>query len=91
VLFVPETNAINDVNPSAKVVVLFPNPAENRLHVKVDNGNGIVYRILDIVGKQIISGTLNRNGEINVSSLDCGVYLFQLENAKTLRFVISRK
>lgn len=66
-------------------LTLYPNPAFNTLNV-----SGITqkenYTITDFSGKQISSGTLVPNQEINISKLIPGNYLLKLDD-KTIKFI----
>jgi hypothetical protein len=61
---------------------LFPNPASTELTIKTDYSlQGKKYRILDIAGRTIVSSSLEGT-TINVSALDKGMYILQVENSK---------
>ncbi len=60
-------------------VVLFPNPASDRLLIK--NADGCSAEILDMTGKRLYLQQLSGEDTIDISGLDCGVYLIRLTNA----------
>ncbi len=64
---------------------VFPNPAENKINVKVDATLlGLVYKVYDTTGKSVLSGKINsENTIIELSDLSAGIYLFSVgENMK---------
>jgi bacillolysin len=64
--------------------VLYPNPVENMLNVSVIDNRTATYRIYNIVGQEVKSGTLNQK-EISVANLGAGLYIFEVNDGeKTL-------
>ena len=64
---------------------VFPNPAENKINVKVDvTLLGSAYKVYDSIGKSVLSGKINsENTIIELSDLSAGIYLFSVgENMK---------
>jgi len=62
---------------------LFPNPisSDNILTVRIKNNKGFAYKIYTSNGRLILQGSsINKQKEINVSSLEKGVYLLQVSN-----------
>lgn len=68
-----------------KEISIFPNPAINTLGI---SGQTIKenYTINDFSGKQIVSGTVLPNQEINISKLISGNYILKLGN-KIIKFI----
>ncbi|HET6991368.1 MAG TPA: PKD domain-containing protein [Bacteroidia bacterium] len=61
---------------------LFPNPASTVLTIRTEyNLQNRKYHILDIAGRTIIANTIDGN-KIDVSSLDKGMYILQIEDSK---------
>ncbi|CAN5383201.1 hypothetical protein BH09BAC5_BH09BAC5_18100 [soil metagenome] len=61
---------------------LYPNPAQHEINIKSDYTlTGNVYRVLDISGRTAVSGKLDGT-TIDVSTLDKGMYILQIENNK---------
>jgi len=68
-------NAINDSYES-RAIQLYPNPAQNLLHVETAQHNG-VYQIYDMTGKEVMNGKASSsNFIIDISSLSKGVFFF---------------
>jgi PKD repeat protein len=66
---------------TASVFNIYPNPAESEIKIKTDYAlQGKNFKVLDISGREIITGKLNGN-TLDVSSLEKGMYLLQIENA----------
>lgn len=62
---------------------LYPNPASQTINVSEQQGN---FTITDTKGQVVLIGVLNQSG-IDVSNLENGIYLFQIENKGITRFV----
>lgn len=80
------TGTLGTLNAKAdKEINIYPNPAINTLHItgtsKKEN-----YSINDFSGKQIVSGTVFPNQEINIAKLTPGIYILKL-GIKTLKFI----
>jgi bacillolysin len=58
---------------------LYPNPVEDELNVSFLNSTGYTFRITNTLGQQISTGQLSGN-PINVSALNTGVYIIELNN-----------
>ncbi len=63
---------------------IYPNPAENYLHIDMDNLSPCVIQILDLSGRVVINNVLNGN-VIDISSLKSGFYLLKI-NQLTYKF-----
>ena len=76
--------------------VAYPNPANDEVTVAVAGEGVAKLTVADITGKVAFTNTLNLvNGKsnVNISSLDAGVYVFNvvLENGKTSQFNVVKK
>ena len=69
-----------DINKATKhSIVLYPNPVENELHlINTNNLNITKMTIADVSGKVIYNQSYSSN-VINVSNLQSGIYLVQIE------------
>jgi hypothetical protein len=92
----PPTNVAKAANISfAAAVEAFPNPTQGNLQYKLDDaiGAAMQVRVLDLSGMVVYSEEVVNSGnaqELNLSQLDAGVYILQLQaNGKTTqtRFV----
>lgn len=69
------------------IISVYPNPAENIIHIKLDQNELLEYRIYDVVGKQYLTGKTSKS--INIASLPGGIYFIEVQtNHKplTLKF-----
>jgi Secretion system C-terminal sorting domain len=79
-------------NPLASQVHFFPNPVSYILTVQLPEAltvESLSYKILDMTGRNILNGTLEK-GQINVASLLKGMYVLQFQTNNgtiTKRFV----
>lgn len=66
---------------------IFPNPAEDRLHIEWLNANGMAFQweIVDMSGRRQLHGTLEpTSGELNVSALQVGTYMLRISDQGTV-------
>ncbi len=65
---------------------LSPNPTITSLYINIHSGSNYSYKILNLLGQEILSGKLSDTpNQISVSSLSEGSYIFQLtENGVTI-------
>ena len=62
-------------------IVMYPNPTDNILYVRMmDNREG-TYRLVNLLGQQVDAGTLTENG-INVNKLGTGVYIIEVNDGQ---------
>jgi uncharacterized repeat protein (TIGR01451 family) len=61
---------------------IFPNPAKNKLNVESKFENNDVF-LLDLSGKMIINQKIGFKGQIDVSSIENGVYYLKIVNNQT--------
>ena len=73
-----EENEVNSVS-------LYPNPANNKLHVKglEDQHKILIYNAFGILVK---TASLNGDGEIDIESLSAGFYLLRVDG-QTMKFI----
>lgn len=73
-------NSLGD-EASISDIVMYPNPTDNILNVRmVDNRQG-TYRLINFLGQQVDAGKLTENG-INVSKLGSGVYIIEVNDGQ---------
>ncbi|TNE80997.1 MAG: T9SS type A sorting domain-containing protein [Bacteroidetes bacterium] len=58
-------------------ILFFPNPVSNELYLQLENVDNVRFRILDLQGKLLRSGTCR--DRIDCAGLPAGVYLIELE------------
>ncbi|MFM7661467.1 MAG: fasciclin domain-containing protein [Bacteroidota bacterium] len=75
-VLLPPTVGITE-NANDKIVV-YPNPFENQISLTVNEST--TYSILDLNGKILKSGTVNTNGNIDLSDINAGSYLLNTIN-----------
>ena len=71
-----EQNTLGITNNEDNRFVLFPNPANDVLNVKGIEG-AVKVKVVDVIGKLVIEKTINN--QLDVSSLNNGVYLITIE------------
>lgn len=74
----------------------YPNPANDKVTISLQGEGSVSLIVTDVTGKKAMNSTLtllNGKSEINISSLEAGVYIFNLtlENGQTSQFNIVKK
>lgn len=76
--------------------IVYPNPANDRLFIRSDNGSGseaVSYAIIDIYGRVICENVLKNDEGIDLSMVSNGVYFIKISSGKNIsahKFIISR-
>ncbi len=81
-VIINSTNSIEDMG-----LEIYPNPAADELIIVTNNKKIRSYRILSMLGKEVLSGVLNnQNNSLSISHLSAGVYFVELyvDNQKVL-------
>lgn len=72
--------SIDDVADISNQIKLYPNPAKNDISIETANNYGdFSYQISNLLGQRISNGVINER-PINVSSLQTGIYLIEIES-----------
>lgn len=75
---------IQDYQQSDKLLNIYPNPSSDYIHVTT-NSNKARFKITDMVGKEVLSGSLNSSNEINISGIKCGAYILFIQFDKKVQ------
>jgi hypothetical protein len=82
------TNAplsINNNIDNEDFFLIFPNPSREVLNVKLKNNNVASLKITNVLGQNLMSEKLyNENNTINISSLERGIYIVEIEIANKI-------
>lgn len=73
---------VEDHNLAAEIKV-FPNPTAQLLYVSHPNISSFSIQIADLNGKQIYSGTINKEQPLDITTYANGMYFLILENKAT--------
>lgn len=65
----------------AKNTKVYPNPASEYLTIETKVNEVSAYKLTDISGKEMLTGYVNKNERIDVSSLHRGIYLLNINNS----------
>jgi dienelactone hydrolase len=74
----------------AQGLLVFPNPCSEPLFLQGDTSGSKTYRVMDLTGRVVASGSLNFSGgraEVSTVQLPAGVYTLVLDNGGGVRFV----
>jgi len=87
--FSDKNSSVFDLNLNKLTV--YPNPFTNTIHLSgIDQMIGADYSIIDVLGKPIIDGVLERNMTIDLSNQLPGVYVLHIsgKHVKTTKILI---
>jgi hypothetical protein len=84
--------SVSEINPELKSVEIYPNPANNDLHVRaVDyTNNKITYSIIDIFGREMENKIVTIPATIDISALSEGIYFIRMSGEQinsTFKFI----
>ncbi|HNU58065.1 MAG TPA: T9SS type A sorting domain-containing protein [Flavobacteriales bacterium] len=71
--------AVNDV-PASRSMVLAPNPAHDRIQVRMTTSGIATYVITDVLGQTLSTGPLQPDGWLDIGALTSGVYFLEVAN-----------
>ena len=83
----------NEANKFEDRLNIYPNPASDFLHIQTKSGANFELKIVDLMGKQILSQHNLSSGKIDVSNIQNGTYIIILNSIKgvlTQKLVINR-
>jgi len=61
---------------------IYPNPAKNILNVELLDNREATYSIYNVLGQQVLNGSINRTATINVDTLSNGLYLVKINDGQ---------
>lgn len=70
-------------NSSIKEIAIYPNPANNTLNFKVSFTENFKVSVYDILGKNVLTATLENGNSLNVSKLNSGIYILKFDDYNT--------
>ncbi|MCO5247837.1 MAG: T9SS type A sorting domain-containing protein [Chitinophagales bacterium] len=65
---------------------VYPNPAKDIIRLQVETDAKYSYQVFDISGKMILAGDMLHSENVDVSSLNAGVYFIYLQDVSTNTF-----
>lgn len=76
----------DEITPKS-IINIFPNPASNQLYITNFKGE---FTILNTVGKELLTATIQNDFPVNITDIDEGVYFIQFKDqlSSTMRFSI---
>ena len=66
---------------------IYPNPTKNVLKLRAVNAENQRFEVYDINGRIVLEGKLNNSKEIEVKSLNAGLYYLNLDNKQHFKFL----
>ena len=82
-----ENTTLSNSNPQLKTKPsVFPNPSINLLTVNGLEQN-TAYSVYSLLGEEVLTGSIANKEQINIASLNRGIYILQLENKKAIKFI----
>jgi hypothetical protein len=59
-------------------VSVYPNPANNKLNIEIENGEDFKVTLSDMVGKQMGTWNFSNQGQVDISAFPTGNYILQI-------------
>lgn len=73
----PNSIAENTVNRRSDIII-YPNPADNQLHIAGNLSENMSFKIMDITGSVCLQSDVRDSGKIDISGLEQGVYIIRI-------------
>jgi carboxyl-terminal processing protease len=77
-------NAVDDLQADHFAASVYPNPASRQLFIETNASGSQLIDLFDIHGKQVLSKTINGTTNLDVSTLNEGVYLLRIRTGETI-------
>ena len=75
------TLAENNSNDALTIVSLYPNPTRDILNIETNSATKLNYTVINYLGQVVKSGSIENNS-LNVSNLNAGVYILQINDGQ---------
>lgn len=75
------TLAENNSNDALTIVSLYPNPTRDILNIETNSATKFNYSVINYLGQVVKSGSIENNS-LNVSNLNAGVYILQINDGQ---------
>ena len=71
---------------------VYPNPTSNLLHIGKDFRGNVTYRVVNLMGQTVLSGSLEDSRSLSVSELASGAYIIEVfNNERSIRSKFVKK
>jgi len=82
-----QTNSIDDFFENENSIVIYPNPASDKINLDFEVSVNHEFNIINIFGEIVVDGSINgENTSIDISSLPPNIYIFRMAS-KTMKFI----
>ena len=75
------TNAFTNESSNIYDFTIYPNPVVNTLHISLQDDRTTSFKIYNLLGQEVKSGNASQT-EINVSNLNSGIYIFEMNDGQ---------
>ncbi len=92
-------HSISDIQLNVRIeqqsdasLIIYPNPASDYIHVATNSTN-VRFKITDMIGGEVLTGSLDKSNEIDISEINCGTYIVFIQHDKkiqSIKLIISR-
>ncbi|MBC7384043.1 MAG: T9SS type A sorting domain-containing protein [Bacteroidia bacterium] len=85
----PGANGINELIKKSISATIYPNPAQNEIHISLDNyiSSKMTYELLSMEGKIILSDEFNSETTISINGIQAGIYMIRIKGEQTADIV----
>jgi PKD repeat protein len=81
VLNVVDLATVGLKNNNKTVIRIFPNPTTGLLHLQLPSGEQVSVVVCDVSGKTVFKSELSASGELDLSTLENGIYFIKASNS----------
>ena len=83
-LYVDDVNyipvGINDIDKGQNSVSLYPNPANNTIHLTSKQTGALTWEAYNVHGQKVAAKTFSENASVDVSFLSNGIYVYRVSD-----------
>ncbi len=69
---------VTDATNDGEGVRIYPNPANDVLHIEQGSNRGLVFEIYDMTGKIVTATELDKSGNISITNIPSGIYVTRI-------------
>lgn len=72
------STSVQDITPATFDLIVYPNPANDYLHIKYNRKEKATIEIIDVTGRSILSKKITSNDKVNILSITSGIYMVKV-------------
>ena len=77
----PHRLSVDEAEPMGTLNI-YPNPADEQVNISLDAQGEVELSVYDLTGNEVLTGRLMGQGEVDISTLAAGMYIFRLTSSE---------